>query len=310
MTAVQLRIKQFSSVNELVEELEGIVTEAHNTICVNPTAEFAPDYYAYLVNELEQVGWKNIHDVNEELTKITLIQKTVLGCVHYCTVEFNPSSYKTTCASLNTQLPEEMKLSEMGREGLLSSVLKMFSERLKQYEELWLMLQDLDDNTWVLEPKTPNPSDINRRIVLENNCSIEIELSVDSPRSICDCRFLGKDIVVKPLLERFNRNAHKWNWELTVRENLIGILETTFPSKQKQALESIQKECGICYTFRYPLEDGTTKLPDQYCGKCGRPYHVLCLSEWLRSLPSTHQSFDTLFGTCIYCSSEISVRVT
>ena len=54
-------------------------------------------------------------------------------------------------------------------------------------------------------------------------------------------------------------------------------------------------ECGICYTLR--LGDDQA-LPDKVCDepRCGKPFHRACLSEWLRSNPTTRQSFDTLFG--------------
>jgi hypothetical protein len=35
-----------------------------------------------------------------------------------------------------------------------------------------------------------------------------------------------------------------------------------------------------------------------------------CLVEWLRVLPSTRQSFGTLFGVCPYCSTQIVVKTT
>eukprot|EP00899_Mesostigma_viride_P008084 jgi/Mesvir1/17277/Mv07684-RA.1 len=53
-------------------------------------------------------------------------------------------------------------------------------------------------------------------------------------------------------------------------------------------------------------------LPDQMCdnASCGRPYHRTCLVEWLRSVTSTRQSFDMLFGVCPYCSHPITVRAS
>ncbi len=51
------------------------------------------------------------------------------------------------------------------------------------------------------------------------------------------------------------------------------------------------------------------ELPDIVCEnvKCARSFHSSCLLEWLRSLPSTRQSFNTLFGSCPFCNEGISI---
>ena len=51
-------------------------------------------------------------------------------------------------------------------------------------------------------------------------------------------------------------------------------------------------ECAICYNYR--SEDDA--VPECACDGCGKPFHGTCLSEWLRGLPTTQQSFNRLFG--------------
>lgn len=41
---------------------------------------------------------------------------------------------------------------------------------------------------------------------------------------------------------------------------------------------------------------------------CGKPFHRQCLAEWLLADTTTRSSFNTLFGTCPYCSDPITVR--
>jgi len=64
-------------------------------------------------------------------------------------------------------------------------------------------------------------------------------------------------------------------------------------------------ECGICYSFR--LENN---VPDKVCDnpKCAKPFHRQCLSEWLRAIPSSRTSFDTIFGECPYCTNQITCK--
>ena len=62
-------------------------------------------------------------------------------------------------------------------------------------------------------------------------------------------------------------------------------------------------ECAICYA--YHLDDA---VPECACDSCNKPFHQMCLCEWLRGLPTTHQSFNRLFGECPYCSKSITVE--
>ena len=68
-----------------------------------------------------------------------------------------------------------------------------FHKVLSQYEDFWDMLDEIDSNTWVLEPDYPSRSCTNRRIALGNNASIHIDLNPANPRLLPECRFMGAD---------------------------------------------------------------------------------------------------------------------
>jgi hypothetical protein len=87
-------------------------------------------------------------------------------------------------------------------------------------------------------------------------------------------------------------------------------------------------ECAICYAYELDGEP-----PSKACDnpRCAQPFHAACLGEvrpmprwraapswltrppcvcvcvcvhaqWLRALPTTRQSYQTLFGACPYCN--------
>lgn len=55
------------------------------------------------------------------------------------------------------------------------------------------MLDEIDSNTWVLEPEHPSRSCTSRRIALGNNAFIHIDLNPANPRLLPECRFMGAD---------------------------------------------------------------------------------------------------------------------
>ena len=117
-------------------------------------------------------------------------------------------------------------------------------------------------------------------------------LNVVAPASLPEIHF---ERILAPLRQALNVNLGRWRLPRSVRENLQDVLETTFPSPQHAAMAGADEyavECAICYNYR--SEDDA--VPECACDGCGKPFHGSCLSEWLRGLPTTQQSFNRLFG--------------
>ncbi|MBN3290796.1 FANCL ligase, partial [Polypterus senegalus] len=169
-------------------------------------------------------------------------------------------------------------------------------ESLKQF---WDVMDEIDEQTWVLEPEKPTRSATMRRIAIGNNVSLNIEVDPRHPKMLPECCFLGADHVVAPLKNKLNTNMHLWNPDYSILHNLKEVLEIEFTLPGSQEKSSFSMDCGICYSYR--LE---AAIPDQVCNdpRCGQPFHQTCLYEWLRGLPSCRQSFNIVFGECPYCS--------
>ena len=58
--------------------------------------------------------------------------------------------------------------------------------------------------------------------------------------------------------------------------------------------------------------DGEGSVPTIFCpnSQCGRAYHASCLTLWFRANPSSHTSFGSLFGPCVFCGHQLSVPTT
>jgi len=96
----------------------------------------------------------------------------------------------------------------------------------------------------------------------------------------------------------------------SVLENLERVLQLKFPSPTDTKREEFRLECGICYAHRLSRPgDAEACLPECCCENthCGRAFHQPCLFEWLQSLPDSRRSFDTIFGSCPYCSEMLKV---
>lgn len=267
-------------------------------------------YYQRLVDEIDQIGWQHLINVNETFDRIELDVKDGSQRHHSLQIQF-PVSYPASAPECAVDLPNGVfELLDWTSKCTLSDVLSQFKHALTKYQPFWLVMDDFDTMTWVLEPDQPNRSAKERRIAINQHCSIHVEIDPLKPYRICEMRFFGSETMIRPLRQALNARLATWNDTVSPRVNLQKILQIEFPSPQKTDKVEFTVECGICYTYRLMTEDGPSNVPDRVCDnqKCSQPYHMTCLLEWLRSLPNSHQTFQTLVGTCPYCQETITAK--
>jgi len=290
-----------------------------------------------VVEDIEALGWDQVMRISEDMRSLDLLVKDEAGREHTLHVNF-PSNYPQQPPSLSASVPEAFQQDATrdtsmrdSRNNLtrsnnvhlpgLRGLVAQFQDKLRSFQGAWAELDDLDANTWVLDPVEPNYSIMYRRIALAKHCSMQVRISIEAPRSVCECQFMGSEAALAPFRKRFNRNLRSWNRSAGVRSNLLRVLEISeFPQKDAKEIGE-QQECGVCYCVRLPIEDlevdaeistrnkNESILPDCICPnpKCSRGFHPACLRDWFQSLPTTRHTFDTMFGTCPYCSGPISV---
>lgn len=280
-------------------------------------------FYEGLLSEISGIGWENVTSMDESMREFGLRLQDSGGREHVISLTL-PLSYPLDPPTASASLPEQFILPHWhrGSSGLFT-VREKFHEAVERFQPLFDALDDLDANAWILEPERPLRSDIYRRLALGRHASLRISLDPRAPaRAVPECRFLGAEAIVAPIRARLNERMQLWDssGKTLPRANLERVLELNLPSPHdlpggnnanagEAALtqqDDMAMECGICYSYR--LED---RVPEVACDRaeCGRPYHRVCLVEWLKALPDTKQSFETLFGVCPYCEQHISVSM-
>ncbi|XP_035027874.2 E3 ubiquitin-protein ligase FANCL isoform X1 [Hippoglossus stenolepis] len=268
-----------------------------------------PQYYSQLISEMETLGWNKLLFIDTEFRTLRLKAQDSSGRQHILTIKLK-SKHPAEGPECSADLPLPLAIT-WTPQTTLEQLHNQFLLVLESLTEFWDVLDEIDDNTWILEPEKPSRSDTMRRIAIGNNVSIKVEVDPRHPKMLPECCLLGAEHVempaqtmVTPLRNKLNSNMHLWNPDSSVLRNLRDVLEIEFPSPATHEKSDFSTECGICYSYR--LE---AAIPDQVCNdpRCGQPFHQACLYEWLRALPSSRQSFSTVFGECPYCS-KVRVR--
>lgn len=267
-----------------------------------------PSYYKHLLEEFDKLGWDRITHIDENFTTVNIKSCDRGGREHSLIVHI-PQKYPVTSPTCIADLPVAFE-PHWGSEDSMVTLLKAFELELDKYQLFWDIVDELDHETHVLEPEAPTRASNTRRIFIASNVSIYLVIDPVHPNSFPECRFLGQDSATEVFRRRLNTELHMWDLNESILVNLSAILEITFPPKpsqlqEEQPQQQVVMECCICYCYRL---DGA--VPDVVCNndQCSQAFHHACLFEWLKSVPTSRQSFNTIFGECPYCSRAISVQ--
>ncbi|XP_076047384.1 E3 ubiquitin-protein ligase FANCL-like [Oratosquilla oratoria] len=181
------------------------------------------------------------------------------------------------------------------------------------HQELWNVLDELDETARILDPINPTRKRTKRRILLSNFVTVQIAVSVQHPRSLPQCQFLGASQPTRPLIATLTEKYQEWDTDRSIVNNLESILGVTVVRKSSKQLDGSDDEeeedwgggeCVVCYSLH--LQD---KLPERTCDQCHKSFHLECLYEWLRGLPTSRQRINLIFGECPYCTKAKSCKI-
>ncbi|KAL5008113.1 hypothetical protein ScPMuIL_013694 [Solemya velum] len=299
---IKQRLNQSSSIVSFLRELKTILERQMSVD--QSAASVDSQTCASVIAEIETVGWSRLVSVDADFKCIQFKYTDEKEREHILNIQLH-SQHPQNAPQCVTDLPKPFSV-HWTQSSTLKDVFSQFQTAVNTFQDFWNLVGEVDANTLVLEPEKPAFCAAYRRIAVETNASIHVTMDPKNPRLFPECRFLGADQVVQPLRQKLNSNLHLWNPERSLLQNLELLLDIKFPSPKTSEKEEFSVECGICYSFR--LE---TEIPDEACNdtRCRQPFHRTCLYEWLKALPSSRQSFNTIFGECPYCSKPITVKM-
>ncbi|KAL1196445.1 hypothetical protein V5N11_023136 [Cardamine amara subsp. amara] len=277
-------------------------------------------FYRKVYSEIEEIGWEPLRRLGGDLTFFSFHILDKKGRAHILEIQLN-RDYPNSPPSLSADVPYMFTL-EWSINSRLKDVMHQFQKHLDNLQEFWSVLDDIDKSFSVVDAKQPSRASSLRRIHAGNDCIIIVHINFNDPKSLPECRFIGhvppSTMHMNSLHMLWRRNSKKWSKEKSFPENLECILGIELPKPPgllQMEDDQQQVECGICYAQFLPTDEelgarsGTRT--DYTCENisCNKSFHSLCLTDWLRSITTTRQSFDVLFGNCPYCSDPVAVKI-
>ncbi|KAL3639132.1 hypothetical protein CASFOL_017039 [Castilleja foliolosa] len=262
-----------------------------------------------IYSEIEEVGWEHLVKLGDDLTFLSFRVMDIKGRSNILEITLD-KSYPMCPPSVSSDVPYNFDL-DWSLNSKLRDVVDQFRMHVNKLQEFWSVLDEIDRSLWVTDRSISC-----RQIKIGNDCCLMLSINVDDPRSLPESRFLGSDTTtVNSLRNIWKRNCKKWSKEKSFAENLGNVFDTKLLLPQPEKNVEEQVECGICYTRFLPTDDElgakSGSETDYRCenGSCNQAFHSVCLIDWLRSITTTRQSFDVLFGSCPYCSDPIALKI-
>ncbi|KAJ4714655.1 E3 ubiquitin-protein ligase FANCL-like [Melia azedarach] len=273
------------------------------------SSSFSRSVYA----EIEEVGWEHLVRLSEDLKSLSFRVVDKKGRVHCTEIQLD-KNYPKSPPSISMDVPYIFSL-KWSRKSRLKDLLQQLQEHLEKLQEIWTILDEIDKSLWVVDPKHQSRASAFRQINLGNDCFIMLSIHVNDPRSLPECRFKGSGPMVNSFRKTWQRNSKRWNKDKPFLENVANLLEIQLPRPPDHQNNYCQVECGICYAQFLPIDEelgansgsGTNYTCDN--ASCSKAFHNICLGDWLRSITTTRQSYDVLFGNCPYCSEPVAVKI-
>ncbi|KAL6529998.1 hypothetical protein OROMI_028643 [Orobanche minor] len=267
-----------------------------------------------IYSEVEEVGWEHLIKMGEDLTFLSFHVIDDKGKQHVLEITLE-KTYPKCPPSVSADVPYNLDI-EWSLNSKLRDVVQQFQRHVNKLHDFWSALDDIDRSLWVTDPIHSNHATSYRQIKLGSDCCLVLSINVNDPLSLPECRFLGSDTTVNSLRKIWRRNCKRWTKDKSFSENLEHVLDTQLPQPPHLQKNEEQVECGICYAQFLPTDDElgskSGSATDYRCenGSCSRGFHSVCLVDWLRSITTTRQSFDVLFGNCPYCSDPVAIKIS
>ncbi|GFT23948.1 e3 ubiquitin-protein ligase FANCL [Nephila pilipes] len=293
---LEKHLNQTNTIKDMLCEIQNALEQQIRLIGPNPLVDRCAEYNV-IFEQLQACGWDKVDFISSDFHELHLKAVDESDREHILKV-WIPDKFPNEGPKFECDLPQDFQYRWLPDDSLLN-IFSVFQETLNMFAEFWNIMDELDKNTWILEPETSSRKDCKRRIALSPGVSLFLVVNPLMPTAVPTCHYLGPERVVEPVRAKFNKNIHKWNEFDSLLTNLQQVLELEFPSPATSVKEEFCIECGICYS--YLLGEAT---PEMTCDSpdCNQSFHHACIYEYIRMLPDVRSSFNKLFGHCPYCN--------
>jgi E3 ubiquitin-protein ligase FANCL len=261
-------------------------------------------FFRRVLDEIRLIGWDHISSVDPTLLFFAVTLPDQSGRRIEIQFSLTPGFPRVT-PKVTSNLPIAISFEWDPQQSHLNDIVEQHRQSIPNFASFWQQLEELDRETFVIEPREPSLDCCFRRIVITRQVEIQIEVNPLRPSIIPKATFIGATIPSREMREYFESRIRDWQSDRTIKENLENILSRELPERETDDQAMSRFECDICYVERLGGE-----IPDVICENphCAKRFHRSCLVDWLR-VGTSEQSFQVVFGSCPFCEAQIQCTI-
>ena len=175
------------------------------------------------MSELKEIGFDKVVHINDTLDHI-IFEISDHGIIHKIQTSI-PSTYPLTPLKLTLDGPNmnhtlttttitsetDNNASSTTTHSNLCTAIQYYYEWVEIYRDYFICMNELDQNTRILDPDQPTGKETYRRIALKGHCSLHLELDPIYPRNgLKAMRFYGSEKNIKYFQQRWENKSQQW----------------------------------------------------------------------------------------------------
>ncbi|UJR25633.1 hypothetical protein I4U23_006985 [Adineta vaga] len=305
---------------------------ANSSLNTANSTQFVHDTQAFLLllSHIEEIGWSSIH-----LSTSSSSNGSILT-LHHTYIDLGdrshdlyidiPQRWPNERPRCRTNLPVDFIVETWcPKTSRLIEILSNFHSTIDSLQTFWAQLNELERDAIVLDEKPISYSSTTRRLKINDNVHVQIQLDPYNPSAFPSLIFHGPSMLIRSFDEHLEENRHHWNEaHSNIILNLEHVLDITFPTNlffksKSQTVDEQQQECSICYESTVDQQNSSII----YCEtiNCYKQYHEKCWTSWLRKKVPQRNTCNVLdivvderintttaSGPCLFCKKNIIVN--
>jgi E3 ubiquitin-protein ligase FANCL len=261
-------------------------------------------YFRRVLDEIHRIGSESVSSIDPTLMffAVTLAD----GDGRQIEIRFSlPTAFPRVGPKVTSNLPIPVAFEWDPQQSHLSHIVDRHRDLIPRFAEFWQQLNEIDRETFVIEPRNPTLDCCFRRIVVTGQVEIQIEVDPLRPFAIPKMTFIGATVQSREMREHLESRLSGWHSGTSLKQNLENALGIELPARETEDLSISRFDCDICYVERLGGE-----IPEIICGNshCAKRFHRSCLVDWLRT-GTSEQSFQVVFGSCPFCGAQIQCTI-
>lgn len=299
---LQQALERSTTIDSFCTRLVHFIPKLLDSSSVNQI-QLPPSYFRRVLEDIKKIGWNYISGIDPAFTYIEITLNDPKERKIVVRFSLDGTNYPNSKPKVDSNLPIPVNFDWNRNSSTLFDIIELYREKIQLLQRFWDQMDDLDNNTYVIEPAKPTLSCTYRRIVISQDIQIQIKVEPLKLMFGNDIHFFGADSSCRQMRTKYRENIRRlWRPDHSLRKNLETVLGVTLKKRDDTDFKDTDLECAYCFYQKLGSE-----LPEVFCEQCKKKFHKSCLLDWFQTQSKVEHNRNAIYGSCPICDARIQL---